>query len=203
MKRRVELSIIGAGGHACVIAEAAEEVGFAVKGYFADTASEHSVLGKWLGNDSVLVQMNDDMKLALGFGFVSAEGAKARKLAIDRLSHLEIETLIHPKSMLSGSADIGKGAFLPAGSIISSFATIDKYSIVNSGAIVDHHCQIGENSHIATGARICGGVVVGRDVLVGAGSVIKQGVSVGDGAVIGAGTTVLGDIGPSEIFLGK
>ncbi len=48
-----------------------------------------------------------------------------------------------------------------------------------------------------------GDVSIGNDVWIGAGVTIMSGVTIGDGAVLAANSTVIGNVGPYEIFGGN
>lgn len=190
------LVIIGAGGHACVLAEAAISSGWAIAGHIAPQAGSDPLLGVWLGTDDAITS---DMVCALGLGFVDRAGAQRRAALLDHAK----ATVLHPAAIIANSAQIDQGAFAAAGAMISTQAHIGAGALINTGAIVDHHCRVGTNTHIATGARLTGNVTIGNNVLVGAGAIIRQGVSIGHDCIVGAGAVVLDDMPDKTTWVGN
>lgn len=195
--------IIGASGHACVVAEAATLSGRQVAGHVGPEAGDTSLLGPWLGNDDVLPdRIAAGAACVLGLGFVNARSALHRAGIIERLPEGALTTIVHPAATISPSAQLGEGVFVAANAVLGTATRVGDGAIINTGAIVDHHGDIGANTHIATGARLSGTVTAGRDVLIGAGAVIRQGQVIGDRAVVGAGAVVLADIPAGAVFGG-
>tara|TARA_B100001059_G_C17764567_1_gene544833 strand:- start:195 stop:839 length:645 start_codon:yes stop_codon:yes gene_type:complete len=94
--------------------------------------------------------------------------------------------IIHPESMISSSAKIGKGVYLAKGAIISSFSKIDDHCVINFGVLIGHDAIVGSNCILNPGCKISGEVKVGENTLVGSNSVIKQGVKIGKNVLIDA-----------------
>lgn len=198
--------VIGAGGHARVLAEALALCGQAVAGHVAPEPDATGLLGPHLGDDSALPALvAQGHRFALGLGFVDAAGAARRAGLLARLQGLaaELVRVVHPAAVLSPSASLADGCFVAAGAIIGTRARIGRGSIVNTGAIVEHDATIAENCHIATGARLAGGMVLGPDVLIGAGAVLRQGLSLGAGAVVAAGAVVIRPVAPGALVMGN
>lgn len=200
------IAIIGAGGHARVVAEAILPGGWSLLGHVAPEADRSGSLGPHLGDDLVLPDLvAKGVPFAIGLGFVDAEGAARRAGILARLTALgaRLVTLAHPTAVISPSATLGAGSFLAAGAILGTRSSLGIGSILNTGAIVDHDVQVGPNTHIATGATLAGGTTVGRDVLIGAGAVLRQGLTVGDRAVVGAGSVVLRPVAANKTVVGN
>lgn len=197
--------ILGAGGHARVVAEAAAILGLSVAGYLAPQAvdPDRAPHPRHLGDDGAIpALLAAGHDFILGTGFVDGAGAARRAALVARIPEDRLARLIHPRAMVSPSARIGRGVFLAVGAILGAGSRVDTGAILNSGAIVDHDCRIGVNSHVATGSRVAGGVTIGRNCLIGAGAVIRQGVIIGDGAVAAAGAAVIADVAPGSIVAG-
>lgn len=200
------LVILGAGGHAQVVAEVAALSGWICAGHLTpETGQDASgALGPWLGDDAAIPALiNQGMRLALGLGFVNVAGAVRRAALISSLPASTLVTLCHPAAVVSGTAILEAGAVVSAGAILAPGARLGRGAILNTGAILDHDSQVGTNSHIATGACILGGVEIGRDVLIGAGAVLRQSLRIGDGAVIGAGAVVVADVPCGAMLVGN
>lgn len=101
---------------------------------------------------------------------------------------------IHPTSIVSASARIGKGIYLAPYSVISSNAVIDDGTFVNIHASIGHDCHIGKDCCINPGARISGNVTIGDRTLIGANSCVYQGITVGEDCFIDAMTYIERDI---------
>ena len=55
---------------------------------------------------------------------------------------MKIATLIHPKAVVSNSAEIAAGCVVMAGAVINGGTKLCKGSIVNTSSSVDHDCVI-------------------------------------------------------------
>ena len=197
-----EVFILGAGGHAKVVIDA-----LLLNGY-PRTAIRLM--------DDYAVQMCTSVMGCTFFGPVdkitsplatvhSAVGlAAVRKRLLDA-SNVPTKrwlTIIHPKSVVAETAELGAGVFVAALSVIGPESKLGAGVIINHGAIIDHDCQIGEFVHIAPGASLAGGVRIGNRVFIGAGARILPGVKIFDDAVVGAGAVVLTDIPKGQVWTG-
>lgn len=198
--------ILGAGGHAAVVAEAAALSGMSVAGYLspqpADPAEE-ALIGPCLGNDDAIpALLAAGHDFVTGLGFVNARGAQHRARLLTLLPEDRLAVILHPSAILSPSGQIGAGAFAAAGSIFGTRSRAGAGLLLNSGAVVDHDCVIGRNCHVATGAKVSGGVVMGDNVLVGTGATVRQGIRIGDNVVIGGGAVVVADVPAGATVVG-
>lgn len=191
MVPRTPLILIGGGGHALVVDEAAALEGYERAGYYDDNPScalATRAKAKRLGALSTL-------PLPPQGAWIIALGSLAlRRSLIDRLAGSGAAIVAHPHAYVSTSASLRAGAFIAPGALVHSFAKIGEHAIINSGSIVEHECDIAENAHIAPGAVLGGNVRVGRDTLVGIGANVIPGVSIGSNCVIGAGAVVIADV---------
>ena len=188
------LSLVGAGGHAKVVLEAARaaHAGIVVQVFDQSPGADGR---KLLG---IVVER---MPAKLSGAVHIAIGDNAAREQLGR-SVTELFTVIHPAAMVSPSARVEAGVFAAALCVIGPEAKVGRGVIVNHGAIVDHDCRVGDWSHVAPNATLGGGVTVGRSVVVGAGATVLPGVRIGDRATIGAGTVVLADVAPGTIVVG-
>lgn len=193
---RGELVLVGGGGHALGVAEAARTAGYMLAGYLDDAPD--AVLS---GLDDPPVRLGGLTELsAIGDRhWILAVGSLARRRALlEELassgSHDRAAFILHPAAAVSPSAGIDAGTWVGPGAVVHTNAALAPHCIVNSGAIVEHECRIDHNSHIAPGATLGGRVVIGAGTLVGLGSTVLPGVRIGTGCVIGAGAVVTGDV---------
>ena len=185
------LMLLGGGGHAAVVAEAARLAGYAVAGVYDDAKAPVATLGTspvpYLGTLQSLL----DGDLSPSSPWLLCVGdCQIRRSCLDRLASGLAATIIHPTAFVSPAATVGPGVFVGPLALVHTGARIDAHAIINSAAVVEHHCHIGENTHIAPHVTLGGNVSVGPDTLVGLGAIVLPGVRIGAGCVIGAGAVV-------------
>lgn len=198
--------IVGAGGHAKVVADALLAAGERVLGFTdADKARHGQTLCGLpvLGDDSVLEAHSPQaVQLANGIGGVGSVGA--RRSAQQRLQARgwRFVTVKHPTALVSPFARIGDSVQLLAASVVQAAASIGEGCIVNTAAIVEHDVTLDDWTHVAPRAVICGGAVIGAGSHIGAGAVVLQGLQLGRGTVIGAGAVVVRDFAGEGLLVG-
>jgi sugar O-acyltransferase (sialic acid O-acetyltransferase NeuD family) len=198
----MRIAIIGAGGHAKVIADAilAAECD-QVFGFFDDDPSlwQGSILGfpvlgpvnHWQNHsiDALVIGIGDNVARKKLFDQFKSAGAK-------------LVTIIHPRATLGRNVVLGEGTVVFANIVINSDTQIGPDSILNTACTVDHDCVVGAHSHLAPGVNIAGEVRIGEGVFAGTGAKIIPRVSIGDWATIGAGTVVVRDIKAAAKVIG-
>ena len=193
------LLVLGAGGHGCVVADAALRAGLwhelSATDRDAARCSGELLPGVRLGGVASALPLATAVHIAIG-NALSRE-CEAKAVGAERLA-----TVIHPDATLSAHAQVGAGCFLAARSVVAPRATLGTCVIVNHGAVVDHDAEVGDYSHVAPNATLGGGVRVGKRVLVGAGTSVLPGVSICDDAVIGAGSVVNANISEPGVYAG-
>lgn len=115
----------------------------------------------------------------------------------------DIPNILHPNSMISRSAKLGRGNYISAGVIINSGVVIGDNCIINTGTIIEHDCCIGDFVHVAPGVTMSGGVTVGRYSHIGTGSSIAQYLKIGSNTIIGSGSVVVKDVKDNIVAYGK
>ncbi len=186
--------ILGAGGHAKVVADILQLCGHHVLGCLDDDSQlwGTSCLGlPVLGAIADYANYHPD-------GLVIGIGSNAvRQTLVNRLgegARSVWANAIHPRATIAGSARIGRGVVIAAHAVVNPDTIIGDHAILNTGTTVDHDCRIGDFAHIAPGSHLAGGVTVGPGAFVGIGTSIVPGVAVGEWATVGAGAVVLRDI---------
>jgi sugar O-acyltransferase (sialic acid O-acetyltransferase NeuD family) len=176
--------IIGAGGHAAVVADALMACGIQIVG-FTDIdpgrrGGRHLGLPV-LGDDKHVLSSyrQHDIVLANGIGGIAATESRRSVQTGLQQAGWHFMTVQHPSAIVSPKAQIGPGVQMLAGSIVQVGARIGEGSIVNTGAVIEHDCEVGSFVHAAPRALLCGAVKVGSGSHVGAGAVVKQGLRLG------------------------
>lgn len=187
------INLFGASGHGLVIADIINALGNEVGTYYDDNPKHPK-----LNDIPVVKPVNNEIA---GPVIISIGLNRIRKLIAERYN-VDFYTAVHPKAIVSPSAEIGKGSVVMQGSIIQAFAKIGTHCIINTGASIDHECQIDDFVHVSPHATLCGNVHVGELSWIGAGAVIIQGVNIGQNCIIGAGTVVTKDVPNNAVVAG-
>ena len=202
----VRVVILGAGGHAKVIADVllnplVKSKGFELMGFLDDNPDllNVNVLGKpVLGKIADLEQVPHDA-VVVGIG----DNESRYQLFDFLLSHgEEFVSIIHPSAVIAPNVKLGVGTVVFAGVVVNSGCSIGDNVILNTGCTVDHDCIIASHSHICPGAHLGGGVLVAEGAWVGIGSAILHDRGVGEWSTIGGGATVVSNVSPFDTVVG-
>jgi sugar O-acyltransferase (sialic acid O-acetyltransferase NeuD family) len=201
----MDVVILGAGRHGKVVLDilrAADQhriVGFIdADASLADTLIEGV---KVLGGVNLLPKLRQQKIRAA----IVAIGDNRVRLSYARLvadAKLELINAIHPRAIVSPSAQIQRNTVIAAGATVCAQAVLGESVIANTGCIVEHECVIGDGAHICPGAVLAGRVRIGAGVMVGLGARVLPCLDVGDYALVGAGATVTRDVPPSATVIG-
>lgn len=200
-----DLVLLGGGGHALVVADAAMTSGWNLTGFFDDTAQ--NVLGTkyrlaqrgTLGSVRAYLDQNPKSYWIITVGDLAV---RARLIEQFREYQHRAAKVIHPSATVGSNGHLGTGSFVGARAVIQTFAKIETHGIINTGAIVEHECDISENVHIAPGAVLAGNVRVMRGALIGVGARVLPGKRIGVGSTVGAGAVVTRDVGDYHTVIG-
>lgn len=195
MKAHPPVIIVGAGGHAVVVADALLASGRSVIGFLDQATQMHgrSLCGlPVLGGDEYLSQVSS-AEVVLVNGVGSTGDPSIRMRVQQRLQGLgwQFIGLIHPFAVVSPFAVLAPDVQVLAKAVVQPNALIEAGCIVNTGSIVEHDVVMGNWSHAAPGAVICGGVRLDSCCHVGAGAVVMQGIQMGPHTLVGAGAAVV------------
>lgn len=181
--------------------ELCEDCGFRVVGVIDPLPPAGTKLKHWGDDKSALKELSKHKKIPLVLSpDVGAVRAKLfnyyRKL--DRV----FQTLAHPSSQISRSAQLGEGVLVAAGAIISSDCRLGEGSRVNVGGLMMHDAVLEAFATLAPRAVLLGRVSVASGAYVGSQATILPGVSVGAEAIIGAGAVVTKDVPAKSVARG-
>lgn len=189
--------LVGAGGHAKVIADIVLKSGDQLLGFLDDDPMKTSVLGyPVLGNIENWKAFSKEAKFLLAVGNNHLRESLEAKLKVDWY------TAIHPSAQIGMDVVIGEGSAVMANVVINTGARIGKHCIVNTAAVVEHDNQIEDYVHISVGAKLGGTVEVGKDSWIGIGAVVKNNLSVCRDCIVGAGGVVVKDLFEPGIYVG-
>ena len=188
--------ILGAGGHAKVIADIVLSRGEKLIGFLDDNAS-----GEVLGYP-ILGKIADSTRYAESCSFIIGIGSNETRKRIAETYKLNWHTAAHPRAVIARDVHIGEGTVVMAGAVINPSSVIGRHCIINTSAVVEHDNNIGDYTHISPHATLCGTVSVGERTHIGAGATVKNNISICSGCVIGAGAVVVKDVAISGTYIG-
>ena len=192
----MRLLIVGAGGHAKVVVDAARAAGYEIAAVVGQPGDRSEVLGSPVVLEEAAPTAD---------GFIVAIGDNAtRKAYFERYLERGLAPLsvIHPSAIIGAEVTIGAGTLVAAGVIISATARVGDDVILNTGCIVEHDVVVGSHTLIGPRASLCGEASVGEGVLLGAGASIIPATSVGAWSMVGAGAAVTRDLPARTVCAG-
>lgn len=197
--------LIGAGGHASVVAAMLKAGNRAVLGCIALEKPRPGLLDgiAYLGNDAALEAYTpQEADIIIAIGSIRAAPLRAALYTRMNARGFGFASTIHPSAIVDASVTCGDGVQIMAGAILQAGARLDANVIVNSGAIVEHRCRVADHVHIASGAMLAGDVSVAAGAHIGAGAVVLQGLRIGAGATVGAAACVTRDVADGATVTG-
>ncbi len=129
---------------------------------------------------------------AIGYSNMLARG---RAFQNARSKGYRFVGLIHPRSSVETSVDLGEGVVILAGAIVDQFVAIGDVSYLHNGTIVGENCRIGANNYFSAGTTLGGSVVVGEDNFFGMNATIVNDVTIGSNNFINAGSLIYKPLG--------
>lgn len=191
-----DLIILGAGGHAKVVADIAIKSGYNLRGFLDDNAKADKIL-----NIPVLGNIQDCLKFS-DCQFVIGIGSNAVRKTLSEKYALNYATLIHPSAQIGLDVKLSAGTVVMANAVINSSAVIGRHSIINTASVVEHDCSVGDFVHISPRAVLCGTVRVGDNVHIGTGAAVINNKTICGDCIIGAGATVVKNITEKGTYIG-
>ncbi|MCH2160282.1 MAG: NeuD/PglB/VioB family sugar acetyltransferase [Phycisphaerales bacterium] len=203
-----DLILLGAGGHAAVVAEAAALSGWTIVGFLDDRADARLPLAgvPHLGRIGEAGEdIPDAAQRCLQGGAIihaAAGTAQLRKAWLARIPSAVAATIVHPSASVSASAQIAAGVFIGPNAVVNARAVIGAGTIVNSGAIVEHDVVVGTCAHLAPRTVVAGEATIGSETLLGVGSVVLPKVRIGERATLAAGSVATSHIASDTTVAG-
>ena len=183
--------IYGASGHGLVVSDIAKECGYENIIYIDDGANEYLTFDE--------VKENNQIPIALGIG---NNYIRAKLFEKVKNNGFEIVTLIHPSSVISSSAIIGRGTIVMPNVVVNANAIIGDGVILNTSCVIEHECKIENFVHISPNVALAGNVTVGKYTHIGIGSNVIQGIIIGKNVTVGGGSMVIRNIDDNQKVVG-
>lgn len=194
--------IIGASGHARVIADIVKASGDEVVGFLDDN---QELQGKIIfENKSVLgtTQENDVLKYTDYYFIIGIGSNRVRKLISEKYPSLKWYTAIHPSAIIGSNVEIGEGTAIMAGTVINIGSRIGRHCIVNTASSLDHDNILEDYVHISPGSHLAGTVKIGESTWICSGVTIINNITIGNDNIIGAGATVIRNVDEPGTYVG-
>lgn len=195
-----DVIIIGAGGHARVIADIITKSNDNVIGFLDDNLSLQE---KKIYLDKKVIGTTKDINKYKNNYFVIGIGNNNIRENIANDHDLKWYTAIHPSAIIANEVSIEVGSVIMAGSIINTGTKIGKHCIINTRSSLDHDNIIENYVHISPGATLAGTVHIKEKTWICAGATIINNITIAKNNIIGAGSVVIKDINKEDsIYVG-
>lgn len=183
--------IIGAGGHAKVIADIITKSNDNVIGFLDDNLD---IQNKTIYLNKTVLGTTKDIDKYKEYYFIIGIGNNNIRENIANNHDLKWYTAIHPNAIIANEVSIEEGSVVMAGSIINTGTKIGKHCIINTKSSLDHDNIIENYVHISPGATLAGTVHIKEKTWICAGATIINNITIAKNNIIGAGSVVIKDI---------
>jgi sugar O-acyltransferase (sialic acid O-acetyltransferase NeuD family) len=204
--KKIDLLLIGAGGHAAACIDVIESNGdFNIVGFVGMPSEVGSKKFGYevIGSDKDLTAIRERYSNCLiTLGQIKSPEQRIKLYDEAKKAGFAFPSIISHRAYLSPHAKVGEGTILMHDSLVNAGTLIGRNCIINTKSLVEHDSKIGDNCHVSTGAIINGSVVIGDNAFIGSSSTIRNGLKIGSGVVIGMGSTVLSDLDSNTTFFG-
>lgn len=200
------LVILGAGGHAAVLAElllaAGRQIIVVVSPEPIKKGSPLAGLARLASDEELLATYQpEQVELVNGVGSIPGNNTRWKLFEYFTERGYHFANVISPHAILSNYLELAEGVQIMAGAIVQTQAKIGANSLINTGAIIEHDCIIGAHNHIAPSVTLSGGVVTEAKVHIGTGASVIQGIHIAQEAIVGAGTTIARDVPAGQVLI--
>ena len=192
-----KLVIIGAGGHAKVIADSALKIGYKDIVFLDDNAAGECMGFPVVGKICDIPTLNNE-----NTDFVIGIGNNSVRKRIAESYDVNWTSIVHPSAQIAINASVGKGTVVMAGAIINASAKVGDHCIINTAAVVEHDNLIGNYVHLSPRATLSGTVTVGDNTWIGTGVSVINNVEICADVIIGVGSTVIKKIDSVGTYVG-
>lgn len=190
--------IIGAGGHAKVIADIILNSGDKVVGFLDDKLKKNEyVLGlPILGKIDNLSEYNEHfVVIGIGSNYI-------RKKISEKFPDIKYYTAIHPTATIGLNVTIGEGTVIMGNAVINTSSNVGRHCIINTGSLIEHDNTLEDYVHISPNATLGGTVFVGALTHIGLGASVRNNIFITGNCVIGVGSVVVDSIKEKGIYMG-
>ena len=183
-----QVVIVGTGGHAVSVADAALSSGHSVLGFY----SPDGRVTRTLPAETLTTLDSIDFGsvfLVHGIG-TNHQREDAWNSISQRYTDAQWALVVHSTAWVSPQSVIEEGAVLLAHTSVGPGCVVEYGALLNTGSSLDHDSTLGRFGSLGPGARTGGGVHIGERTMVGMQASVLQKVTIGSDSVIGAHSLV-------------
>lgn len=196
-----EIVLIGSGGHASSIIDAATSQKLKIKALIDIKDCDNSILGIKVYKSISEIPEYQKYEYVVAIGDNSLRKTIVAK-SIAEFPEIKFATIIHNTAYISESALISEGTVILGQSFIGPRCRVDKHCIINTGSKIDHDCFLDVYSSTGPGTLLGGNVNIGKGSIVSIGATVRHSLSIGNYSLLGGGSYLNEDIGENMVFYG-
>ena len=192
------LAVLGSGGHASSVSDAAVSAGYKVIG-FINFEAENGVSEQ---PGLILEDLDlDAIDLGLGIG-TNFRREQVYKKTVAQFPTARFPAIVHQTAWVSPHAILGAGVAVLSHSSVGPQCHLHPGALLNTGSSLDHDSTMGDFASLGPGSRTGGNVSIGQRSMLGLQAGILQGRTVGEDTVVGAHSLVTDNIPPLSVAMG-
>jgi len=192
--------ILGAGGHAKVIADIVLLNHDHLLGFLDDNPEkQNQTIFK---NYKVIGTLSDAEKYQDCFFIIAIGDNHTRAKIASQLSNYHFYTAVHPSATIADTVKIGEGTVIMAGTTINADTKVGNHCVINTMSSLDHDSIIEDFTHISPGAHLAGTVSIGKYSWICTGASVINNLTIGRDVILGAGATAISDLPTAGTYVG-
>jgi acetyltransferase EpsM len=194
-----QVYMIGAGGHSKSTIDMLQGAHVHILGIFDDNPSRQ---GKDVLGIPVLGTLRDFEKKIPCQAVIAIGDNETRKMITQRFQGVKWPTVIHPKTSVHPTLQVGEGTLIFEDTIVHPDVIIGSHCIIQAKGGIGHDTIFSDFVHTAPGVFVSGGSMIYEGVFMGIRSVTIPTVNVGPWSTVGAGSVVMRDVPPDSLAVG-
>jgi|UniRef100_A0A6C0IVL0 acetyltransferase EpsM len=202
----MEIILIGGGGNCKKIIDMIMSEDINIKGILDDKYTDIQI--NFYRKTKIIGKISDLIKYKDCNIIVTIGSIDFRKDFFNKYIDYKFPNLIHTKSCISESSQLGKGIVIHYGVYVGPDVIIGDFCHLDTNSIIEHDCNLGNNIMVCPGVNICGGVKIRDNVFIGAGTTIINSTSnkeiiLNQKCYIGAGSLITKSIESNKLYYGN
>lgn len=195
------LAILGSGGHALSVTDAAESSGWSVVACLTPSDLE----AEFTSSNRVVSLSQIDWSstyLALGVGLnYIRERIYLNELGVDLRERLA--TVVHASAWVSPRSELHPGSVILANAVVGPNCVVGLGAVINTASSLEHGSILSDFSSLGPGSRTGGNSRVGERSHLGLNASLLQNRTIGADTVIGANSVVTRDMPQNVVAWGS
>ena len=202
----MEIILIGGGGNCKKIIDMILSKKLKIKGILDDKFDKNDIT--CYKNIKIIGKISDIINYKNYNIVVTIGNIDFRANFFNKYNNYKYINIIHNKSSVSDSANLGKGIIIHYGVYVGPNVIIKDFCHLDTSSIVEHDCILEKNIMVCPGTNICGGVEIKDNVFIGAGTTIinstdNKKIILNNKCFIGAGSLITKSIESNKLYYGN